>query len=61
MTWDSGQQVIRKLGDILGGVLLSMGVLNADGVTMLIGAGVSVASFGWWFYWNMYRKDVSSV
>jgi hypothetical protein len=55
MTWDDGQQAIRKLGDVLSGVLLAYGVVAQDLVVGIVGAVTGVLSVAWWIYWNRTR------
>ncbi len=55
MTWDDGQQLIRKLSDALAGILVTYGIFDANGLVLASGAIAGVFSFGWWYWWNRTR------
>jgi hypothetical protein len=55
MDWESGQQLIRKMGDAVAGMLVAYGAVAADAYTVVAGAIVGVASLGWWYIWNRKR------
>jgi hypothetical protein len=55
MSFDDVQQIIRKMGDVIAGSLLTYGVATADNVYMWAGAITGVLSLGWWYIWNRTR------
>lgn len=52
MPWDTIQQLIRIILQLVGGVILGQGWLTEDMVTMIAGGGVSLVSTIWWLVWN---------
>ena len=59
MTWDDGQQLIRKLSDALAGVLVTYGAITADMTVLVAGAIAGVASLVWWYIWNRTRPPAA--
>lgn len=52
MNNNEGQQLIRKLGDMVASALMTYGVFDATGATFAAGVFVAAANFGWWYWWN---------
>jgi hypothetical protein len=55
MNWDDVQQVARKVGDMVAGILVTYGVATADNLYLWAGAVTGVVSLGWWYIWNRTR------
>lgn len=56
MTWDSVQQLIRIVMQIIAGALISKGVMTDAIATQLTGAIMSLAGVAWWFVWEKNKK-----
>ena len=57
MNWDTVQQFIRIIMQVLAGMLVSKGYIEQEMGVTLIGAVMSLANIGWWAYWN--KKKVA--
>ena len=57
MTWDSVQQFIRICLQFIAGYLVSRGILDETNAVTLTGALVSLASVGWWLFWDKRRAS----
>lgn len=60
MTWDSVQQLIRIIAQLGAGALVSRGVITEDLATQLTGGILSLATVGWWVFWQNQRKDTTT-
>lgn len=56
LTWDSVQQLIRIVMQIIAGALISKGVMTDAIATQLTGAVMSLAGVVWWFIWDKNNK-----
>lgn len=54
--WDSIQQVVRIVMQVLAGFLVGQGVITESMTETVIGAGVSVAALVWWIFWERHRE-----
>lgn len=52
MDWNSAQQILRIVMQVVAGFLISKGYLNEEMATTLTGAVLSFAAVVWWFVWN---------
>lgn len=57
MTWDTVQQLVRIIMQLIAGWLLSKGWITADMVNTLVGALVSIGGVIWWAAWQRTRPD----
>ncbi len=57
MTWDSVQQFVRILLQLLAGALVQRGYITAEMGTSLIGALLSLGGIAWWAFWQRSRPD----
>jgi hypothetical protein len=55
MNWDTIQQLVRILMQLVAGFLVQRGLITEDMVTGLVGAVVSLAGIGWWMFWDRTR------
>ena len=55
MNWDTLQQLIRIVMQLVAGWLLSSGWITADMATGLVGAVVTLAGVAWWALWERSR------
>lgn len=61
MNWDTVQQFLRIILQVVAGMLVSKGYLSQEmGVTMT-GALLSLAGVAWWAYWNRGKAAAPSV
>lgn len=54
--WDSIQQIVRIVMQILAGFLVGQGLITESMTETVIGAGVSVAALVWWIFWERHRE-----
>lgn len=54
--WDSIQQIVRIVMQVLAGFLVGQGVITESMTETVIGAGVSVAALVWWIFWERHRE-----
>lgn len=52
--------VIRQLLQIFGGVLITKGYVDSDGLNALIGLILNLLTFGWWYY-GTYLKPKTVI
>ncbi|HLO78153.1 MAG TPA: hypothetical protein VK196_16990 [Magnetospirillum sp.] len=52
MTWDTVQQFIRIIMQVLAGMLVSRGLITAEMGVTLTGAIVSLGGIAWWIFWQ---------
>jgi hypothetical protein len=57
MTWDTVQQLVRILLQLLAGYLVGQGWITADMGTTLVGSAVSLGGILWWALWQRGRPD----
>lgn len=55
MNWDTIQQFVRIIMQVLAGMLVSRGYITADMAVTLSGAVISLAGIGWWVFWDRKR------
>ncbi len=55
MNWDTVQQLVRIILQVVAGWLLSQGWITAEMQTTLVGAMVSVFGIAWWALWERNR------
>lgn len=49
--WNTVQQLIRIIMQIVAGALVSSGIITATMATTLVGSAVSLIGLAWWAYW----------
>lgn len=54
--WDSIQQIVRIVMQLLAGFLVGQGLIAESMTETVIGAGVSVAALVWWIFWERHRE-----
>lgn len=57
MTWDTAQQIIRIMLQVIGGALISAGYLHSSDLQGFIGAGLSLFGVVWWAIWERKRPE----
>lgn len=55
MNWDTVQQFIRILMQVVAGMLVSKGYISQEMSVTLIGAVVSLSGIAWWAFWDRLR------
>lgn len=55
MNWDTIQQFIRIVMQVVAGMLVSKGIITAELGVTLTGAVVSLGSVAWWAFWQRNR------
>lgn len=55
MNWDTVQQFIRIIMQVLAGMLVSKGYITAEMGVTLSGAVLSLAGIAWWVFWDKKR------
>ncbi len=58
MNWDTIQQFIRIVMQVLAGMLVSRGLITEEMGITLTGAIVSLGSIAWWVFWQRGRQAV---
>lgn len=58
MNWDTIQQFIRIVMQVVAGMLVSKGLITAELGVTLTGAVVSLGSVAWWVFWQRNRPAV---
>lgn len=53
--WDTIQQLVRILMQVLAGALVSKGIITEEMGVTLTGAIVSLGSVAWWAIWQRHR------
>lgn len=61
MTWDTIQQLLRILMQVVAGMLVSKGLITSEMGVTLTGAIVSLGSIAWWVFWQRGRSATPSV
>lgn len=57
--WDSIQQIVRIVMQVLAGFLVGQGFITESMTETVIGAGVSVAALVWWIFWERHREGAT--
>jgi hypothetical protein len=57
MTWDSIQQFVRILLQLVAGALVQRGYITAEMGVTLTGAVLSIGGIAWWALWQRGRPD----
>jgi hypothetical protein len=52
MNWDTIQQFIRIIMQVVAGMLVSKGLITAEMGVTLTGAIVSLGGIAWWVFWQ---------
>ena len=52
MNWDTVQQFIRIVMQVLAGMLVSRGMITEEMGVTLTGAIVSLGGIAWWVFWQ---------
>jgi hypothetical protein len=52
MNWDTIQQFIRIIMQVVAGMLVSKGFLTEEMGVSLTGAVLSLAGIAWWVFWQ---------
>jgi hypothetical protein len=55
MTWDTIQQLVRIIMQVVAGMLVSKGIITEEMGVTLIGGVVSLGSVAWWVLWQRSR------
>jgi hypothetical protein len=55
MNWDTIQQLVRVIMQVLAGMLISKGLITAEMGVTLTGAVVSIGGIAWWVFWQRHR------
>ena len=61
MNWDTVQQFVRILLQLIAGALVQRGYITAEMGVTLTGALLSVAGIAWWAIWQRGRVDPPSA
>jgi hypothetical protein len=55
MTWDTIQQLIRIIMQVVSGMLVGKGIITEDLGVALIGGVLSLSQVAWWAFWQRTR------
>jgi len=55
-SWETTQQIIRIVLQIIAGAMVSRGMMDQGLVTEFVGAGISIVSLIWWAVFDHRRK-----
>lgn len=55
MNWDTIQQFLRIILQVVAGMLVSKGIITEEMGVSLIGAVLSLGSIAWWAFWQRKR------
>ena len=55
MNWDTIQQFIRIIMQVVAGMLVSKGLITQELGVTLVGAVVSLGNVAWWVFWQRNR------
>lgn len=61
MTWDTIQQLVRIIMQVLAGWLAAQGWITSDMQTTLVGAVVSLGGVLWWAFWERSRPAATDA
>lgn len=56
MNWDTLQQFVRIIMQVVAGMLVARGYITAEMGVTLTGAIVSLAGIAWWALWDRSRR-----
>ena len=56
MDWQTIQQLVRIIMQVIAGALVSRGYLTEEIGATLTGGVLSMVSVGWWVFWERKRK-----
>lgn len=56
MNWDTIQQFIRIVMQVLAGMLVSRGLITEEMAVTLTGAIVSLGGIAWWVFWQRGKQ-----
>lgn len=59
MNWDTAQQFVRIIMQVLAGMLVSKGIITAEMGVTLTGAVISLSGIAWWAMWDRFRKKAA--
>lgn len=57
MTWDTVQQLVRILMQLVAGFLVQRGFITEDMAVTFVGAVVSLGGIAWWALWQRSRPE----
>jgi len=52
MNWDTIQQFLRIVMQVVSGYLVGQGFLTDEMMVTLTGGVISLANVAWWFFWH---------
>ena len=55
MTWDTIQQLVRVIMQVVAGMMISRGLITEEMGVALTGAIVSLGGVAWWVLWQRNR------
>ena len=56
MNWDTIQQFVRILMQVVAGMLVSKGYISQEMGVTLTGAVLSLSGIAWWAFWDRLRQ-----
>jgi len=59
MSWDTVQQLLRIVLQIVAGSLITAGYIRAEDAQTLIGAVLSLGGIAWWAFWDRKRPPTA--
>lgn len=55
MNWDTIQQLVRIIMQVVAGFLVAKGYITQEMGVTLVGAIVSIGGVAWWAFWQRHR------
>lgn len=55
MNWDTVQQFVRIVMQVIAGMLVSRGYITSEMGVTLVGAVLSLGGIAWWAFWDRSR------
>jgi hypothetical protein len=55
MNWDTVQQFVRIVMQVVAGMLVSRGYITSEMGVTLVGAVLSLGGIAWWAFWDRSR------
>ena len=55
MNWDTIQQFVRIIMQVVAGMLVSKGYISQEMGVTLTGAIISLSGIAWWVFWDRLR------
>lgn len=52
MDWNTIQQLVRIIMQVISGMLVTRGIMTEEIAVTLTGAVLSISQVAWWFIWN---------